>query len=55
MRALSNGDDEYALIFRTGGLVYNIFYVFLSNAMIGPLVALFDPPVLIKKFYRYKI
>lgn len=47
--------NKYALIFRTGGLVYNIFYVFISNAFATPLVAYFDPASIMKKLMRWYI
>lgn len=47
--------EEYPLIYRTGGLVYNIFYVFITNAFVTPIVSYFDPPFLVKKLTRFKV
>ncbi|KRX05730.1 hypothetical protein PPERSA_09870 [Pseudocohnilembus persalinus] len=52
---LLTDNSSFSLIFRTGGLAYNIYFVFFTNAFVEPIINYINFPYLLKKFKRYYI
>ena len=47
-----DADTDTFNFYKQGGLLENMFYVFLSNAVLTPLLAIFDPFYVLKWWYR---
>ena len=46
--------DKYVQIFKTGGLVYDIFILFLTASFIPPLLNIINIPSCLKKYFIKK-